>query len=137
MTLVAAGHETTAAAIAWACDLLAHHPAVAQRLRDADDREYLKATAKEVLRVRTVAYASAARVPLWPVRVGEWEIGPEAMILIDAQGIHADPELFPTLTSSGRSASSAASRTATATCRSAAARIAASAQAWRCSSSSC
>ena len=29
ITLVAAGHETTATAIAWAADLLAHNPAVA------------------------------------------------------------------------------------------------------------
>ena len=98
MTLVSAGHETTATAMAWAVDLLAHNPAVAGRLREtlaAGDREYLKATAKEVLRARTVAYASAARHSLEPLRVGEWVVGPEVVVLVDAQGIHADPELYP------------------------------------------
>ncbi len=98
MTLVTAGHETTATAIAWAADLLAHNPAVADRLREtlADgDREYLKATAKEVLRARTVAYASAARHSLEPLKLGDWVIGPETLVLVDAQGIHRDPDLYP------------------------------------------
>jgi cytochrome P450 len=97
-TLVAAGHETTATAIAWAADLLAHNPQVAARLREtlaAGDRDYLRATAKEVLRARTVAYASAARHPLEPLPVGEWVIGPDAVVLVDAQGIHGDPGLYP------------------------------------------
>ena len=98
MTLVAAGHETTATAIAWAVDLLAHNPAVANRLRETlagGDREYLKATAKEVLRARTVVYATAARHSLEPLEVGRWVVGPETLVLVDAQGIHADPELYP------------------------------------------
>lgn len=98
MTLVTAGHETTATAIAWAADLLAHNPAVAGRLRQTllgGDREYLKATAKEVLRARTVAYASAARHSLEPLKLGEWVIGPETLVLVDAQGIHGDPKLYP------------------------------------------
>ncbi len=98
MTLVTAGHETTATAIAWAADLLAHNPAVADRLRErlaGGDREYLKATAKEVLRVRTVAYASAARHSLEPLELGAWVVGPETLVLVDAQGIHSDSELYP------------------------------------------
>lgn len=98
LTLVVAGHETTATAIAWAADLLAHNPGVAVRLRDSlasGDRDSLKATAKEVLRARTVAYVSAGRVPLEPIPVGDWMIGPDALILVDAQGVHGDPELYP------------------------------------------
>jgi cytochrome P450 len=98
VTLVIAGHETTATAIAWACDLLAHHPETTVRLRDtlaAGDREYLKATAKEVLRARTLAYASAARYPLEPFPIGDWMIGPDTLILVDAQGVHGDAEVYP------------------------------------------
>jgi cytochrome P450 len=98
LTLVLAGHETTATAIAWSADLLAHNPRVAVRLREslaAANRDYLKATAKEVLRARTVAYVSAGRVPLEPIPVGDWVIGHDALILVDAQGVHADPELYP------------------------------------------
>ncbi len=94
LTLVSAGHETTATAIAWACDLLAHNPRVVERLREERDGSYLKATAKEVLRARTVAYVSASRHPLEPLEVGRWVLSPEVAILVDAQGLHADPELF-------------------------------------------
>lgn len=79
LTLVLAGHETTATAIAWACDLLAHAPAVVARLREtlADgQRDYLTATAKEVLRARTILYVSSARHPLEPLMIGDWVVGP-------------------------------------------------------------
>jgi cytochrome P450 len=98
VTLVTAGHETTATAIAWACDLLAHNRPVAERMRDgiaSGDRTYLKAAAKESLRARPLAYTSAARHALEPFTIGEWVIGPEAVILVDAQGVHLDPELYP------------------------------------------
>jgi cytochrome P450 family 135 len=98
VTLVAAGHETTATAMAWACDLLAHHPAVVTRLRDtlaAGEREYLKATVKEILRVRTIVYVAATRQMLEPFPIGDWVLGSDVLILVDAQGVHADPELYP------------------------------------------
>jgi cytochrome P450 len=98
VTLVIAGHETTATAIAWACDLLAHNADVAGRMREtlaAGDRAYLKATSREVLRARTLAYASAARHPLEPFPIADWVIGPDTLILVDAQGVHGDPELYP------------------------------------------
>jgi cytochrome P450 len=83
MTLLVAGHETTATAIAWAADLLAHHPAVVDRLREGD-RAYLAATAKEVMRVRTIVPVAAARTLL-----------PEAtVVLVDAYTLHHDPELW-------------------------------------------
>jgi cytochrome P450 len=98
ITLVTAGHETTATAIAWGADLLAHAPDVATTLRErlADgDRDYLKATAKEVLRVRTVAPISAARHSLEPFPIDGWLLGPDAAILVNAHDLHGDPELHP------------------------------------------
>ena len=98
VTLVADGHETTATAMAWACDLLAHHPDVVTRLRQtlaSGQREYLKATVKELLRVRTIVYVAATRQMLEPFPIGEWIIGPDALILVDAQGVHGDPRLYP------------------------------------------
>jgi cytochrome P450 len=53
VTLLAAGHETTAGSLAWAAERLARHPAVAGRLRDSGDA-YLDAVVREVLRVRPV-----------------------------------------------------------------------------------
>jgi cytochrome P450 family 135 len=57
ITLLFAGHETTATALAWAFDLLLHHPAVLGRLLadlEQGGSEYLDATIKETLRVRPV-----------------------------------------------------------------------------------
>jgi cytochrome P450 len=45
--------------------------------------------------VRTVAYISAARHALDSLPVGEWVIGAEAAILVDAQGVHGDPAVHP------------------------------------------
>jgi cytochrome P450 len=57
VTLLFAGHETTATSLAWAFDLLLHHPRALSRLRaelDAGGSEYLDATIMETLRVRPV-----------------------------------------------------------------------------------
>ncbi len=57
MTLLLAGHETTATALAWAFDLLLWAPAELSRLRgeiDAGDHAYLDAVIEETLRVRPV-----------------------------------------------------------------------------------
>jgi cytochrome P450 family 135 len=57
MTLLMAGHETTATALAWAFDLLFRAPAKLQRLRqevDAGGQDYLDAVIEETLRIRPV-----------------------------------------------------------------------------------
>ena len=57
MTLLVAGHETSATALAWALEALARHPDVLRRLRDevdAGEDEYLDAVIKEILRLRPV-----------------------------------------------------------------------------------
>ncbi len=89
-TLLTAGHETTASAIAWACDLLAHHPEVAGRVRDGD-RAYLAATAKEVLRLRTITPVSVGRTLLEPTA----GLPAGTVVLINAYALHRDPELHP------------------------------------------
>src|SRR5215467_1290918 len=57
VTLLFAGHETTATSLAWAFDLLLHHPRVLSRLSAelaGGGSEYLDATIMETLRVRPV-----------------------------------------------------------------------------------
>jgi cytochrome P450 family 135 len=57
VTLLFAGHETTATSLAWAFDLLLHHPQVLSRLKaelDGGESQYLDATITETLRVRPV-----------------------------------------------------------------------------------
>ncbi len=67
VALLAAGHDTSAAALAWALERLARHPAVHGRLRE-DDPAYLDALVKEVLRVRP-ALTIAPRRLREPVRI--------------------------------------------------------------------
>ncbi len=103
VTLVVAGHEPTATALAWACDLLARNPDVSARIRESvasGDREYLKAAVKEVLRARPPLPASASRHALEPFPIGDWIVEPDALIFVDAIGmhsnseVHAEPEAF-------------------------------------------
>jgi cytochrome P450 len=68
VALLVGGHDSSAASLAWALELLARHPDVHARLR-ADDPAYLEAVVKEVLRVRP-ALTIAPRLLLAPARIG-------------------------------------------------------------------
>ena len=57
LTLLLAGHETTASSLAWCFERLVRHPGALERLRDELDRgedAYLDATIKETMRQRPV-----------------------------------------------------------------------------------
>jgi cytochrome P450 len=73
LTLVLAGHETTATAITWALDLLLRNPQVLARVRADEDPEYLDAVCKEVLRIRPVVPV-VGRTATEPVRIGPHEL---------------------------------------------------------------
>src|SRR5881394_1312694 len=65
MTLLLAGHETTATALAWTFDLLLRHPRELQRLREsllAGEDDYLRATISESLRLRPVVPLAGRRL---------------------------------------------------------------------------
>jgi len=65
MTLLLAGHETTATALAWTFDLLLRHPEPLRRLRDsleAGEDDYLRATIAESLRLRPVIPLAGRRL---------------------------------------------------------------------------
>jgi cytochrome P450 len=65
MTLLLAGHETTATALAWTFDLLLRHQAVLGRLREsllAGEEDYLRATISESLRLRPVIPLAGRRL---------------------------------------------------------------------------
>ncbi len=71
ITLLIAGHETTATGLAWAFERLLRLPHMLRRL--PDDEVYLDAVIKEVLRVRPVVY-EAPRLIDAPLRLGGYEI---------------------------------------------------------------
>ena len=65
MTLLLAGHETTATALAWTFDLLLRNRPVLERLRErlaSGDEHYLKATINEALRLRPVVPLAGRRL---------------------------------------------------------------------------
>jgi cytochrome P450 family 135 len=76
MTLLIAGHETTATGLAWAFERLTRHPAVMDRLRasiDGGESDYLDAVVKETLRVRPVVM-EVGRDVTEPLKLGPWEL---------------------------------------------------------------
>jgi cytochrome P450 family 135 len=82
VTLLFAGHETTATSLAWALDLLLHHPSVLHRLKaelDRGEKEYLDATIRETLRLRPVV-ALVDRHVREATRIGEHTIPPGAIL---------------------------------------------------------
>jgi cytochrome P450 len=94
ITLIAAGHETTATATAWGVELLVHNPAVMARAREEDDF-YMEALVKEILRIRSPIPITSARHMLDPFEIGAWTIPSEVAVLVDAYGVHHDPRTYP------------------------------------------
>jgi cytochrome P450 len=99
MTLLVAGHETTASELAWAFERLAREPAVRDRLaaeiRSGDGDDYLVATIHETLRRRPVLPNSAPRLVMREIEVGGWTYRPGVALVPDAYAIHHDPDIYP------------------------------------------
>ena len=76
LTLLIAGHETTAAALAWAVEQLRRHPRLLARLAAPDADELRQATVWEVLRTRPVV-GGARRQTRKRMRLGEWVVSGE------------------------------------------------------------
>jgi cytochrome P450 len=96
VTLLAAGHETTATALAWALERLARHPGVLARCQDDD--AYLDATVKEVLRVRPVL-SITSRKTLQPYALGAHTLPAGVYVSPCLYLAHRRPELWPDPTS--------------------------------------
>jgi len=93
VTLLAAGHETTAGSLAWACERLARHPEVQERLREDGDA-YLEATVKEVLRTRPVLSITPRKAAV-PYELGGYTLPVGTHVTPCLYLAHRRPELWP------------------------------------------
>jgi cytochrome P450 len=99
MTLLVAGHETTASTLAWAFERLGREPrvlaALTDEVRDGGGESYLTATIQETLRRRPVLPNTAPRLVKQPIEVGGWSYPTGACLVANAYLLHHDSDLYP------------------------------------------
>jgi cytochrome P450 len=98
VTLLVAGHETTATGLAWAFELLLRNRPVLERLRASladGDNEYLEAVVKETLRLRTVVPGVGRVVREEPFELGDYVIPTGVEINPSIVAIHRRGDLYP------------------------------------------
>jgi cytochrome P450 len=97
VTVVGAGHETTATALAWALERLLRTPPALARLQqsiEAGEDEYLDATIQETLRARPVI-VDVARKLTTPMEIGGYQLPAGTMVLPAIAALHYREDLFP------------------------------------------
>jgi cytochrome P450 family 135 len=97
MTLLVAGHETTATSIAWAFDLLLHHPDKLVRLQEelaAGDDDYLEAVIKETLRIRPVVPGVVRKLTA-PLELRGYELPAGTLVAPNIYLTHMNPSVYP------------------------------------------
>jgi cytochrome P450 len=98
VTLLVAGHETTATALAWTFDLILHTPRILARAREATaagDDAYLDAVIKESLRLRPIIPGIGRVVRGEPFPLGEYVIPEGVEINPSIRTIQRRPDLYP------------------------------------------
>jgi cytochrome P450 len=103
LTLILAGHETTATGVAWALERLTRYPDVlAKAMRAADDSaagdpagdEYLDAVVKETLRIRPIIFSSA-RFLNAPAEVAGYQLPAGVTVDVSIGLVHANNAIYP------------------------------------------
>jgi cytochrome P450 len=97
MTLLVAGHDTTATGLSWALERLIRHPdllARAVQAADTGDDEYLDAVAKETLRSRPVVF-DVGRVLTKPVSLAGYQLPAGVMVAPGIGLVHRRSDLYP------------------------------------------
>jgi cytochrome P450 family 138 len=98
LTLLVAGHETTAATLSWFFERVSRHPAVLEQLReeaDGDSDEFRRATMMETQRSRPVIDFITREVRRPGFTLGPYALAPRSSIIISTSLIHDDPAVFP------------------------------------------
>jgi cytochrome P450 len=107
ITILLAGHETTATALAWALYDLGGNPNTLEKLRaeldplglNPDSEEihklpYLNAVCNETLRLHTLL-PEVARELVSPINLFGYTIQPGNFVLVSCMAIHHNPDLYP------------------------------------------
>jgi hypothetical protein len=98
MTMLVAGHETTASQLAWTFERVVRTPHVYARLRDAvdrgDDDGYVEATINESLRRRPVLPIAEPRLVKKPITIGDWDYEPGCGLALSAYLLHHDADVY-------------------------------------------
>ena len=108
MTLLVAGHETTATALAWALYWIHKLPEVRQKLQQELDSlgdnpdgnaifklPYLNAVCSETLRIHPVGMLTFPRVPKEPVSLGGYDVEPGTVLMGSIYLTHHREDLYP------------------------------------------
>jgi len=97
VTVLGAGHETTATGLAWAMERLLRTPRVLAKLREsiaAGEEDYLEATVKEALRARPVI-VDVGRKLTAPTQVGGYELPAGSFLVAAIAALHYREDIFP------------------------------------------
>jgi cytochrome P450 len=107
LTMIAAGHETTAISLAWAFFWLHKQPAILRRLLDEIDAlgpdpspealaklPYLSAVCDETLRRSPILPIVPRRVAK-PFRLRDWDIPVGTGVAAAVAAVHLDPDIYP------------------------------------------
>jgi cytochrome P450 len=98
LTLLAAGHETTASTLAWAFERTTRHPEVLAKLEAeaaTDGNEYRQAAILEIQRVRTVIDFAGRHVYAPTFELGGWVIPKGYSITVAINQMHGRTDEFP------------------------------------------
>lgn len=98
LTLLAAGHETTASTLAWVFERISRHPEVLAELvaeADTDAGEYRAATIAEVQRNRTVIDFAGRHVYAAQIQLGDWVIPRGYSVSVAIGQMHRNKTEFP------------------------------------------
>ena len=97
LTLLVAGHETTATALAWAVERLTRHPRKLARLSEelqTGEKTYLEAVVTETLRLRPVLSLVARRLRE-PVEIGSWRLPAGVTVTPSIYLVHRRGDIYP------------------------------------------
>ncbi|MEV6279167.1 cytochrome P450 [Nocardia sp. NPDC051832] len=97
LTLLTAGHETTATTLAWTVERLRRHPDVLRRLVtevDEGGSELREAVLLEVQRVRPVIDGTARQVRAEALQLGRWTLPKGQNVFVSIRLMHENEELF-------------------------------------------